>query len=339
MPRLGITYDEVIIAADQIRSEGTQPTIEKIRQILGAGSNTTISKHLNQWKQETAKENFKEIKLLPPDIMRTAIERTWEQLRQEANADIEEIQNEAQQRIQSAEQKAHLAEKTFNDLKLEYNELQLRYQRQSAEKELIHLDLKSLREEHTLLQEHYKALDERYIDVQGYTTQHLKDLSDAHKNEIARLEEQSKKKDESYNKFINEIREQSENERHQNIVVIDNLKVENQKQIKLKNEMQLQLHEQLCNVIKLETNLTAILNERDEALTRLAEQNEKWAVLHHKSFVADDILAKIVEMPTFDSVFDKFNMHFTEVANKKLSEFKESIKSLKIEKQMENQDE
>lgn len=338
MPRLGITFEEVVIAADQMQLEGNNPTIEKIRQALGAGSNTTISKYLNQWKQQINSDT-KEIKLLPPDIMRTAIERTWEQLRQEANADIDVIKEDAQQRIDAAEQRAQVAEKILSVVKIEHDELQQAHQKQSAEKELLQLDLKSLREEHRLLQERYKALDERYIDMQGLSAQHLKDLSDTHKNEITRLEDQCRKQDESCNKFLNEIREQRENERHQYMVSLDNLKVENQKQIKLKNEVQSQLQEQLHHMTKLEADLKAVLKERDQALTHLDKQDEKWTAFHTKSFVADDILAKIVEMPTFDTFFDKFNAHFTEMADKKLSEFETSIKFLKIEKNMETQNE
>ena len=46
MARPGILYVEVKQAAEDLSAKGITPTIERLRQRLGAGSFSTISKHL-----------------------------------------------------------------------------------------------------------------------------------------------------------------------------------------------------------------------------------------------------------------------------------------------------
>lgn len=49
MPRNGITYEQVAKAADELVSNGEQPTTRLIRKKLGTGSPNTIQKHLSLW--------------------------------------------------------------------------------------------------------------------------------------------------------------------------------------------------------------------------------------------------------------------------------------------------
>lgn len=51
MPRPGLTYDDVAQAANTLNQQGTNPTIQNIRESLGTGSPITISKHLKTWKE------------------------------------------------------------------------------------------------------------------------------------------------------------------------------------------------------------------------------------------------------------------------------------------------
>lgn len=347
MSRLGITYEEVAEAAFSIQKSGERPTIDKVRMHLGGtGSNTTISKHLHTWQHQTIhpyllsnKGNQGE-KADAPDIVKAAVDRVWQEMKQQTEADIQAIKNQTQEQVEAAEDRAQLAELNLNKIRSELGEITSSYQAQAAEKELLVLDLKQLHEAHALLQERYHALEQRYTDLQGLTAQHLTDLAHTHKHEIARLEDQNKKQEERDQQLINEMRKQSEEVRHQHIVAVDQLKVESQKQIKLKNDIQRQLQEKLSSIVKLETNLKSIEKERDQTLARLAEQEAKWIAFNNKSLVADALLAKTVERPTFDSVMDKFNTHFIELANHKFAEFNELVKRVKIvEKQMENQDE
>src|SRR5437016_4369987 len=52
MARVGITYQDVINAAQELDAQGKNPTIEMIRILIGSGSNSTISQHLRTWKSK-----------------------------------------------------------------------------------------------------------------------------------------------------------------------------------------------------------------------------------------------------------------------------------------------
>jgi len=51
MPRHGISYEQVVEAADKIVTEGRQPTIKAVRKELGTGSESTILEHLRKWRE------------------------------------------------------------------------------------------------------------------------------------------------------------------------------------------------------------------------------------------------------------------------------------------------
>lgn len=47
----GLSYQEVVNAIDKIIQQQDKPSINKIRQLIGYGSLTTISKYFKQWKE------------------------------------------------------------------------------------------------------------------------------------------------------------------------------------------------------------------------------------------------------------------------------------------------
>ena len=51
MARHGITYDDVISAANTLKAQGKSVTIENVRSFLGTGSSGTVNQHLRRWKE------------------------------------------------------------------------------------------------------------------------------------------------------------------------------------------------------------------------------------------------------------------------------------------------
>ena len=62
---MAITRDQIYAIANTLNSQGTRPTLAAIRRLLGAGSFTTISEALNEWKMlqatEAASDQIKEV--------------------------------------------------------------------------------------------------------------------------------------------------------------------------------------------------------------------------------------------------------------------------------------
>ena len=99
MARLGVTYQDIAIAANQLVEQGRQPTIELVRQILGTGSSTTIANHLRQWRVDQEgtltlpnKENI-------PHEMIGMLKGLWERLSDQAGQKANEIEVKTQQEI------------------------------------------------------------------------------------------------------------------------------------------------------------------------------------------------------------------------------------------------
>lgn len=98
MARPGVTYQDVVNAAVEVKGQGKNPTIENVRAILGTGSIGTINMHLRKWKsgiQQTDKISVKEN--LPPELV-SLLKGLWERVVQTSEDRIQQIE-ESHQKI------------------------------------------------------------------------------------------------------------------------------------------------------------------------------------------------------------------------------------------------
>src|SRR5690554_2764131 len=93
MARTGITYDEVAQAAVSLLEEGKNPTIQRVREVLGTGSLNTIHRHLTAWKQQSPQQK-RETPHLPADLQ-TALVQELERQASVARAEAEAAAIEA----------------------------------------------------------------------------------------------------------------------------------------------------------------------------------------------------------------------------------------------------
>src|SRR5579883_758661 len=192
MSRIGITFEDVAQSAESILSQGESPTIDKIRQHLGGtGSNTTISKYLNDWHNHHF-HSYSSVKNATPDPVKSAVERVWQEMSAQARAEINSVKEAMKANAIEADQKLQLVCEERDAIKQQYEILGESHRELLARNEILALDFKAMQEERMLWQERYKVLEERYTDLHRMTSQHLKELSDTHKSEIARIEESIK---------------------------------------------------------------------------------------------------------------------------------------------------
>jgi chromosome segregation ATPase len=343
--RQGITFQEVSEAAESLQVQGENPTIDRIREFLGGtGSNTTISKYLNVWRHGAGVTAASNSKSPPPDLVQAAVERVWQQIREEADAEVEKVKNEATLLVQEAEENAIKSEEECRRVMNDYSNLEQSYNRVSAEKEILALDLKAIREEHLLLVERYKALEGRYTDIQGLTSQHLKDLSEAHKNELNRLDEKYRLQEQSYNKLIDEIKTQNESERQKQMVLVDSLNTEIKKAEKRIQDLEKENSDKNIHIAKLTATNKLIEAERNSAIKRLEDQdnawNNRWNILSNtSSLISNDLISKINEFPAINTVMEKVNTDLINVLDTKFFEIKDYIQPVVSLVTMEKKDE
>ena len=104
MARSGIRYEDVKEAAETLLGRGLNPTIQRVREVLGTGSNTTISEHLKQWQQHLAESPKAVLPPAIPEMVMTTLESFWKIAVQQAEAAFEEQRTAAAKAVAEAEQ-------------------------------------------------------------------------------------------------------------------------------------------------------------------------------------------------------------------------------------------
>ena len=99
MARHGISYQQVAKAAAELVELGKTPTHEHIRQLMGTGSNNTISKHLRQWKANQNINSLTAVKENVPVELTLVIKNLWERIVEQAEEKLLEIEKNYTQQI------------------------------------------------------------------------------------------------------------------------------------------------------------------------------------------------------------------------------------------------
>lgn len=281
MSRIGITFDEVASAAEFILSQGASPTIDKVRAYLGGtGSNSTISKYLNDWRNHYFHSAHSAAslsqKIATPAPLNSAMERLWQEMNAQADAKLNAMKEKMAVNAKEAEQKFQLVCDERDTLNEQYAALLGQHREMAANHEIVTLDIKTLREERQLLQIHHKNLEERYADLHRMTSQHLRELSDAHKSEITRLSENIKLAEHAHRQLIDALNKEREHERQQYISSLDGLRMENKKKTGIIEKIQVTLQEQKTKQAEMKLMIENLIRERDELTQRITMQENKW---------------------------------------------------------------
>src|SRR5690554_3196721 len=101
---MAITKEQVIDAAEQLTAEGSNPTMQAVRDRLGGGSFATISPILREWKLQKAAVTVAILEM-PTDV-KAALERfgaeLWKAASALANTQLERLKEESALAIEAA---------------------------------------------------------------------------------------------------------------------------------------------------------------------------------------------------------------------------------------------
>lgn len=235
MTRIGITFDEVAKTADTILAHGENPTIEKVRRDLGTGSNSTISKYLNEWRTNRliATHNSTAAQNIPPDPVHAAVNHVWEKIHHESETKIKTIQEQVKNEIEIAMLERNQAIEEKKQFQEKLDNAEKRLNQLSADKEILILDLKTLQQEYVLHQEKYKAKEAEFNLLKQESTNQITLLQTVYKKETDAKEALIAHIHESHKNSINQLAEIHENHRQQSLIDIDSIKVEKEKLKKL----------------------------------------------------------------------------------------------------------
>lgn len=137
MARNGIGFEDVRDAAETLLGRGLNPTIQRVRELLGTGSNTTISEHLKSWQRQLAETPKIVLPPTAPEAVATAFDSFWKVAVQHAEAAFDEQRIAAAQAVETAERARDAAIAEQGQIRAELNGLNRKLEAvQTAAREL-----------------------------------------------------------------------------------------------------------------------------------------------------------------------------------------------------------
>ena len=98
MGRIGVSYEEVAEIANQLQKEGRPPTLEAVRRILKTGSKTTLTKYLQDWRNQQGIDHASDVAV--PNELSEVVNNLWQHLQHRCEKKMDECQKEADNKIQ-----------------------------------------------------------------------------------------------------------------------------------------------------------------------------------------------------------------------------------------------
>lgn len=104
MARSGIQYADVQQAIDALLTRGDAPSVQRIREVLGTGSFTTISEHFRHWRNERDQNRDVPPPKGVPEAVATLATDMWRQAQEVANEGLVHYREEANRRVEEAQE-------------------------------------------------------------------------------------------------------------------------------------------------------------------------------------------------------------------------------------------
>lgn len=106
MARSGIQYSDVQQAIDTLLARGDAPSVQRIREVLGTGSFTTISEHFRRWRIEREQNRDVPPPKGVPEVVVSVASELWLEAQNVANQALAHYREEANRQVETAQKQA-----------------------------------------------------------------------------------------------------------------------------------------------------------------------------------------------------------------------------------------
>ncbi len=206
MARIGINYDDVKHAAIHLLSQGIAPSVQKIREKLGTGSNTTIAEHLNLWREEYATKEIHHLPANMPKELISAIDVLWQAAMEQAANQLAVTKKALSEQQEKLQQEKALIEQKLSEFQVRINDCQ-------QQLEIKNVQLQTAQTERAVLQE---RLSKQSEEIDALQSQHETRLKQAYDEKHVAIEQEKLAKNE-IRQWQQQLHEQSE--KHQAAMV------------------------------------------------------------------------------------------------------------------------
>ncbi|WP_162500856.1 DNA-binding protein [Modicisalibacter coralii] len=191
MARSGVQYEDVRRAIDTLLQRGETPGVQKVREVLGTGSFTTISDHLREWRAQREENRDQPPARAIPEPVEALMQALWEQAQQSAVEGLAHYREEADRAIEQARAEAERARREAEDARQREAALnehlvatQAQLQESSARLARLEAALEGAEQRETQLVQQRDAAHERLTRLQADNER----LVDAHQSALAEKE-------------------------------------------------------------------------------------------------------------------------------------------------------
>lgn len=278
MARIGIQYPDVKQAAVQLLSQGTAPSVQKIRDKLGTGSNTTIAEHLQTWREEYASKEIHHLPAnLPPELI-SATEVLWQAAMEQATDQLTAIKKELTDQQTKLNQ-----EKLIQDQKV----LALQASTDKAQQaiEAKNTQLQTLQTELAVLQERFYGQSAEFTAVknqheirlkQAYDEKHdVMEQAEKYQTENQKLQQQLHEQAEKHQLSMVQERERQEQSENRWLQLIDQARTESNRIGKASETLSTKQHKHIEELKDRVSELRNKLGNSDLACKKAEKLNKE----------------------------------------------------------------
>lgn len=249
MARIGVNYETVKQTAVKLLSQGMAPSVQKIREVLGTGSNTTIAEHLKVWREEYAQKTIHHLPSNMPKELISVFEVLWQTAMEQAQGQLAEYKQTLDGERETMVEVQRETEKVVTDIKQKLTESAARLEQEIADKQKLSIEL-AIANERLIKQE------ETHVDQKNQYEDRLKRVYEEKdgiiaqcyqiQNEVKLLQEKITSQAEQHQNLLAQqsaLHEQSENrwlklldqqkqETKEAYIKLENLRLHNEEKIK-----------------------------------------------------------------------------------------------------------
>lgn len=336
MSRQGVTFEQVELAAEKILATGENPTIEKVRRLLGGtGSNSTLSKHLHGWRSERlmASSGVLPAPNLPPDPINAAVDRVWKEMARESEVKIHAMRAHYETETSHIKQQLSSIQDAHDHLVSERDVMQQELYQVTAQKELLLLDVKAEQQQSKIIQERHDALQRQYQILKQESIERLAELHLANQQALEQWQTQIQLLQNQSAKQLDDIKDHYETIRQNTLMEIDSLKTEKKLQEKNNSQLSSELHALKIELVELRVASNLLLQEKEQRIKNLTDGHDETARAVQEKLVQinSNVLTQLHAWQTAD--MDEFKQIKTHLlaTDKIIAKLTQNVGSLSVQ--------
>lgn len=141
MARHGVDYKTVKHAALKLLSKGISPSVQKVRDLLKTGSNTTIAEHLKAWREEQAAKEVHHLPATLPAELIATFETLWQMAVEQAEQRLSAVKQDLEDRENKFQQEQQINTRIVDDLTSQLHSVTQKNEDQQRQIQTLHTQL------------------------------------------------------------------------------------------------------------------------------------------------------------------------------------------------------